>query len=444
MKAIWCVALAGTILWAGTTGRTQPAVQAATIGAVQVKEISVVEIDTSHVKVAVDLELKPVQSATLEDVRLCSLRLNGLPVYTQPLQQQIVLRKDAATALPPLYVTAQFRDLYTVDPLRRMIETQSVQVEGELTAGLRINFLEKLSLGTQHPKVAIALDQEVPVEIAGTPIERTVALAALTAIDAELQAKAAAGKYIPGMKPAWIRELEARAQSNLFVVESSYAIQQDGKSYPLHVNELGFQVGAGAVATTAEARAPWKYDADFLAAASVGAEKLEKKSLEIELRPLGQGDPLKLSAKDFALETRGTPDKDTVTPVNGSLNQIGVLRRASPGSLALLTLRTPAPAPALALAPAAVAAQQSWEQVVVFRLRTDRTTKKVFVEVLALSARREGKGIRLSEPVDSAVFGSPIVTPDGVIGLVEDEETGTLLPADLLPAPQPVSPATGR
>jgi hypothetical protein len=43
----------------------------------------------------------------------------------------------------------------------------------------------------------------------------------------------------------------------------------------------------------------------------------------------------------------------------------------------------------------------------------------------------------LSEPVDAAVFGSPIVTPDGVIGLVQDEQTGAFLPADFL-APTPV------
>ena len=59
-------------------------------------------------------------------------------------------------------------------------------------------------------------------------------------------------------------------------------------------------------------------------------------------------------------------------------------------------------------------------------------TRKPSVEVLQMKASREGKGIHLSEPVDAAVFGSPIVTPDGVIGLVQDEQTGAFLPNDLL------------
>jgi hypothetical protein len=59
-----------------------------------------------------------------------------------------------------------------------------------------------------------------------------------------------------------------------------------------------------------------------------------------------------------------------------------------------------------------------------------------------MGARREGKGIHLTEPVDAAVFGSPIVTPDGVIGMVQDEQAGAFLPADLgtpaaVPTPAP-------
>jgi hypothetical protein len=90
--------------------------------------------------------------------------------------------------------------------------------------------------------------------------------------------------------------------------------------------------------------------------------------------------------------------------------------------------------PGLVVAPAAAVAQESWERVAVFRLREDPVTHLHSVEILQLGARREGKGIQLSDPVDSAVFGSPIVTPDGVIGMVQDEQTGTFLPAEMLPA----------
>jgi hypothetical protein len=56
------------------------------------------------------------------------------------------------------------------------------------------------------------------------------------------------------------------------------------------------------------------------------------------------------------------------------------------------------------------------------------------VEVVTLSARRDGDGIRLDRPVDGTIFGSPIVAPEGVLGLVQDEDTGAFLPDDVVAA----------
>ena len=98
-----------------------------------------------------DLNLTAAQSVTMESLRIGALRINGLPVYAAPLNQEIVFKKGVITALPPLYVTVLFRDLHTVEPLKRMMENQSVKIEGEVVADLRLNMVEKLALHTQHP-----------------------------------------------------------------------------------------------------------------------------------------------------------------------------------------------------------------------------------------------------------------------------------------------------
>jgi hypothetical protein len=419
--------------------------QAPTVGEFQVKEINVAEIDTSHVKLVVDLSLTPAQSATLENLRLCSFHLNGLPVFAEPLNQELLIKKGAVTALPPVYITVLFRDLRTTEPLRRMIDNQSVRIEGQLVADVRLTMMEKLALHTQHPSVDIALNQDVPVTLGGSALERNMALTILGVIDTGLKAKSIADKYIPNMQPQWIRDLEANAPANLYAVESSYTLTQAGASYPVVSVQLGFRIKPSQVVTTAETQAPWKYDAEFLEAVQSGADKLVKNSIEIQLRPIGQGDPLRLSAKDFTVEMCGTPEEDTLIAVSGKHGKMKVLERASPSSMALLTLHAPA-TQALSVAPATVVTQDAWEHVAVFRLRMDAATQKPSVEVLQLGVRREGVGIRLSVPVDAAVFGSPIVTPDGVIGLVQDEQTGAFLPADIIaPAavPAPVTaPAT--
>jgi hypothetical protein len=428
----------------------QPVSASALIEDLKVKEVSLAEIDTAHVKLAVDFNLTARQSVTMESLRISGLRLNGLPVYAAPLSQEIVFKKDVPTALPPLYVTVLYRDLHTVEPLKRMLENQSVRIEGEVVADLRLNMLEKLALHTQHPTVEMALTQEVPAVLGISPLERSLALSILGVIDTGLQASTNAGQLLPG-RPAWIRGLDATAPANLFAVESSYTLTQAGAHFPVLSLALGFRLSSGKVVTTAEAQAPWKYDAEFLTAVQSGAAKLEKNSQEIQLRPVLAGDPLRLSAGEFSVDLRGTTEEDKLIAVTGkSHSKIQLLRRTAPSSLALLTLAAPplsaagTAAGATGLIPVSttVAAEESWPQVAVFRLREDPATKKPMVELLRMAASRDGKGIHLSEPVDSAVFGSPIVTPDGVIGLVQDEQTGALLPDDLLspPAPAPAAP----
>jgi hypothetical protein len=314
-----------------------------------------------------------------------------------------------------------------------MIENQSVHVQGELLAGVRLSLIEKMALHTQHPEVVIPLSQDVAAQVPGSPFERTLALGVLSVIDAGLDAKAKASKSLPGMRPAWISDLEAQAKTNVFEVESSYALTQGGQSFPVLSDGLGFRVKSAGMVTAAEALEPWKYDVEFLGAIKSGGAKLVKKSQDIEVRPIGSdGAALKLSAKDFTVDSRGNPEENPVTAVSSSYGQVQVLRRASPSALALLSHEPELPA-GLPVASAAITAQDSWDQVAVFRLRLDPQTKKPqSVEILQLGARRDGKSIVLSEPVDSAVFGSPIVTPDGVIGLVQDEQAGTFLPADVV------------
>jgi len=447
MKSALRVVIAGMSVWAAAGGMAQPAAPAQTtltassVGDFQVKEVNVVEIDLSHVKLAVDLNLVAARTVILENLRLCSLHLNGMPVYALPLNQELVLNKGVTTALPPIYVTILFRDVHSTDPLRRMVENQSVRLDGEMVADVRLNMVEKLALHTQHPSVALTLNQDVPVDLGGKALERNIELNILGIIDAGLKAKSMADKYIQSMEPRWIQDLQGSSQANLYVVESSYTLTQGDASYPVTSKQLGFRISPSQVVTTAEAETPWKYDAEFLDAVQSGAAKLVKNSLEMQLQPIVQGDPLRLSTKDFTVEMRGTAGDDSVIAVSGKHSKMKVLRRASPGTLAVLTLHAPPASQALAAAPAAVATQDSWEHVAVFRLRTDAVTKQLSVDVLIMGARHDGQGIRLSEPVDAAVFGSPIVTPDGVIGLVQDEKTGAFLPTDLqatAPVPTPV------
>ena len=344
MKASIYSAIAGLCAFAAAGSLAQPAGQPAMAGDLQGrKEVNLSEIDTSHVKLAVDLNLTAAQSVTMESLRLCSLHLNGLPVFAAPLNQEIVLKKGVATALPPLYVTVLFRDLHTVEPLRRMIEKQSVHIEGEMVADVQLTMIEKLALHTQHPSVEITLNQDVPAEVGVSALERSVALTILGVIDSGLQATAAADKYIPGTQPQWIRDLEANVPANLFAVESSYALAQKDANYPVVSLALGFRVALGHGGDHGRSAGAVEVRCGVSGRGAIGRGQAGEEQPGDSVAAVGLGDPLRLSAKDFTVDGAGASEEDNLIAVgDGGHGKIQVLRRASPASLAVVTLRAPA------------------------------------------------------------------------------------------------------
>jgi hypothetical protein len=406
----------------------KPAGDPAAMGAIQVKNISISAFSVSHVEMGVTLALVPAQSVTLKNLQICSLRLNGLPVFASPLDQEIVLQKGQTVVLPPLSISVFFRDLTTPKPLQQMIEKQSVHVQGEVQSNVDVGLLGRLALHSQHPKVVVPISQDVPVEVGGTPLERSLALSVLSAIDSQMQSNGPADKLLEGLRPEWIRNIQAAAQPSLYVVESSYSLRQGSTAYPVNETALGFRVASGKIATSAEMLSPWKYDVEFQTALSSGDVKMVKNSEEITVRPLaGSASALSLLHGDIGAEASGPAESDKLIAAGKTHEQIQVLRRGSPFSLAVLTLHAPS-APGLTPAPAAILAQDSWDQVVVFRLRRASGAEGGAVEPLPIAARRDGNSIHLMQPVDDAVYGSPIMTPEGVIGIVQDEQTGTFLP----------------
>jgi hypothetical protein len=310
-----------------------------------------------------------------------------------------------------------------------------VRVEGELVSDLQVGFLGKLALHSQHPRIVVPLKQEVPVSVVGSALARRLALGLLSTIDSQMTTDSAAGKMVDKMRPAWIQDVEKQAAGNMVVVQSSYSVEKDKTRYVVNAEALGFRIPSGSIATSAEMLTPWKYDSEFLGALNGGQAKLVKNSQDMRVSPLAAGTPLLLTAADFSAQPRGTPEEEKLTVVGKSREQVHLLRRASPSSLAILAPRTPVVDSGFASAPDAVLNQSDWDKVLVFRLRSATASGVRSIEPLELSAKRDENSIRLSQPVDVSVFGSPIIAPEGVIGIVQDEWTGTLLPSDVRQPP---------
>lgn len=424
-------------------------------GQITVKHASMVEVDSSHVRIAVDMVTTPARSVTVESVRLTGLKLNGLPVYAEAIRQSLDLVKGKETALPPIYVTARMRDLTTVAPLRQMIENQSVHVDGQIIASIKMSFLQKLALHTEHPRVSVPISQDVALSVGSSPFERQAALGVLTLVEMGLRGRAVAGA-ISDLESPWFRELKSEAATNLFQVESSYKLRQRDADFPVINDQLGFRVASGQIITTAEAREPWAYDGEFLSKIKSGDVKLDKKSLDMQLHATGRRESsaaLQMSHGDFSVDPRGDVDKEDLIvkkvpkeSKNADKNSkdefatVTVRKRASPNALSVITLQAASSRGGFHAAPATVAQQDSWDKVALYRLVIDAQNKPS-IEVIEISARRDGRAIHLDEPVDPSFYGSPIIVPEGVLGIVQDEQSGAFLPADIANAAAEQAPS---
>jgi hypothetical protein len=432
VKRFIAVALAAEILLPLAPGISQTTAPVASVGAIQISSVTVAEISTTQIKAAVNLVLIPDRNVTVTSVQLCALRLNGLPVFASPIRSEIAVRKGQSYTLPPLYVIALFRDLTNTQPLRQMIENQSVHVQGELISGVELGMLERLALHAQHPKVVSTISEDVPVSFAGDALEKTLALTALRALDAALSDKNLAS-IGAGLRPQWVRSVEAASTPDLLIADSSYSVSYGNEIYPQHLRALGFRLHSGQIVTAADVLEPWKYDAEFLAALKNRSMKLVKGSDDIQLQPVPDGAvALRLSSGDFAVKPGKAPEGENVTAIKNGHEQVTLLFRSAPMAMTVLQPSAPSKSAGLAVAPAAVLEQTKWDQVVVFRIRTNPASGESRVEALQTGAVKDGSAIRLTDPVDDAVFGSPIVTEQGVIGMVQDERTGTFLPPELV------------
>jgi hypothetical protein len=441
-----CLA-AAALIGATTHARAQPPALSvpasaptsiAGVGNIAVTSTRIADLTPDGVTIAVEFSLTPDRTVSIESIRFSALRINGLPLHADPMSQLTQLPKGKATALPPLIVKVFFRDLTTVAPLRQMLTDQAVQIQGQANATFHATFIEKLALGTAHPIVMLPFTQKVPIALPDSPFARQAADAILNLVQAGLDSGVASANKNAFFDPDWIKTLKLQAPKEILEVETRYALEQDRTSYPIRVEMLAFQLAAGPILTNPEARTPWEYEPDFLARIQSGEARLAPQPTEVELHRVAfveaatsSGTPLLLTHNDFTLQEQGAPEIEKSLVAERGMTAVKVRNRVAPTSL--LTIKPQSPitpgwaAQGLSAAPPSVASQTAWSKVAVFRLIPTTGADSRTIELIQLSAHREGNLIHFDQPLDSAAFGSPVVAPEGVLGIVQDETTAALL-----------------
>jgi hypothetical protein len=400
---------------------------------VRLEDVSLDSVQSDRILLNARLTLLPKRSVTLEEVSFSQMRLNDMPVYVAPIHQTFDLKKDEPMQLPSIRITVYFRDLASLDPVRRIIDEQKLRLAGQISAFVRANLIEKLALRSLHPKVVLPFNKEMPIVVPGGEIGRQAALTMLGVAQTasgpigQILGSVIPGSVIPGRggSPAWRSDLNDHQIQHLVLVHTSYTVIANKASYPMETYQLGFWIGPSSVLVTEEAVRPWEFDADAGMQLSDHRARLDKDSVAITVKPLSGGDANQawtLSQGDFKVEFEGKPESDKV--VTSGLNEIQMRQRASKNNYAVLRFRDgTAGSPAQSVS----AMQTGWDRLAVFHLVRATSDSAFSAEVVFLPATSDGSQIRFSEQIDDSAFGSPVFTPDGAIGLLQDENAATLL-----------------
>jgi hypothetical protein len=207
---------------------------------------------------------------------------------------------------------------------------------------------------------------------------------------------------------------------------------KDGRSTILHWRGLGFHANKGRVLVPAEAVEPWMFEAHIADAISSNNAHVVEGSLDILVRDSSlQAGEVKIPAvgrdrvKAISIDRRKIyPMRERDSETNMAGLEIAALAAHEPDMPAM---KEPSVKDGVASPDA------------IFRLR-----RQAEIEVFLLPIAVENGRIRLVEPIDSRAFGSPVIGPAGLLGMLQNQ-TSVASMRRLAPVLQmPTEQGTGR
>jgi hypothetical protein len=398
---------------------------------VKIESFDIENVKSDRVEMVARLGLYPERSFRTRQLGFFAMRINEIPVYVGSLYGDFQLKKGELLTLPDLHITVYYRDIPSLDPVRKMIQDQRAVVTGRIAADIDASPLEKIALRSLHPRIVVPFSKEIPVTVPGGSLGATAALAVLDmATQAGPFASAVMSTIAPGKDAPWRNRLATEEARHLVVVRTHGVLTDlDGvTTTPLDYIQLGFWISPTTVVVPAEAVRPWDFDADASAKLGAGAS-VDKKSVEITVTPL-IADPAapaawSMQAKDFKVSYDGSPAKESVVnSAKGGTTQIR--ERGSANNYALLRFRDGVAGNPVKFADPGA---QDWDRLGVLRLEHSSMAGDPKVEVVLLPGNIESKQIHLTQQIDDSAFGSPLFTANGVVGMVVDENFAIIITA---------------
>jgi hypothetical protein len=383
------------------------------LSGIEVRSIEVSDLTTDRIRFNIHLGGTAQRDVTLRALAFEGATLNDIPVFLPALSGRFELIKDRPfDAVEALQGVLYFRDLESLEPVRRMIRDKKADVRATIRLQPEFTLLQRLVLRTNGAWISTNLQRSVEVEVPGGGMGRSAALIALSAADS-VWVLGRRGLEWRQQRDSFLQNVRSQYAPRVLAIESRYELRsKEGQRSALSWQGLGF-VGNegkdGQVFLPGEAVEPWLYEGAIADAIAAKQMTVVKGSQDIVARAN--------SGATYSLKNGGLKiaeiARDRAKGISIDRKKIYAVReRGSTANVARLVIT------GLVLSPVAEAPVESVTQsVALFRLRNDT------VEILILPATRDNGRIRLVDPVDSRAFGSPVIGLEGLIGVLLDQTT---------------------
>jgi len=409
---------------------------------IAVENISLTSATSDRVQFTANVSLLSSRRVTLREVMFAELHASGIPFYASPISDRLVLVPNQKV-LPsqPLLLTVYLHDLSSLKPLHALVADGKISITGMAYASVDLTTAEKVFLRTGHARVPVKIDSALELHIPGGALGKASALALIDYGQAGLESAGSTWQSGAMSFSEQRRRLWQNYAPALVLAHATYELQDAaGKSFQREATAMGFRINGKQVVLPKSVLEPWKFDPDVAASMKQdGSLRIlnydlalwsAKTRLRDEFGQLSGAQAWRLSTHQLRLLpfTKDDSEQMFLPSEEDRTQKIRVHRRQRAAALGLVEITDPSVSPMSPILagpdrPAASNHPSANVSLGVFRFPEGIEAREANPGLLLLSLRKGASDLELDTPIDSTGWGSPVISPEGIVGVVTSESS---------------------
>jgi len=393
----------------------------------RVMDVKIESVSLERVDVSMQMAVRASRNLTIRTLRFSDGFIDTIPVWVTPLEGSWPLRRGEEFVIPSrISITAYARDALGAGSLAALLARTEVDARAVVEMSFDTPWLARM--------MRTATDVAVTEVAFKAPVPSTPLLAPLAKLGAGifefLQRQAAPSLAAGPNGAAASRDLLDRFGRSVASIETAYEIKGGPAPGRRTAKTLGVWWTPSTFCTTREALEPWRYDAADASRLQVEGARLRDSATTLHLRS-ASGSSITIDPHDLRRQLPSRQDRRVYSLATGEPRRMRLGLRTAPSALLCLKVGDEA---GTAL-PIAAAAAPAASPAAAFSGELSRTL--VWTHTTAA-----GTLLTLKTPVHRRSFGSPLVTGDGVVGMVASADSAWNAQAIAAAAARPLRIAT--